>query len=355
MCYDSHAKLFVLFGGGNIQAERGDPGTWTYSPAENAWTRLKLEIEPPARANARLVYDPQARKAVLFGGDRLNELIADTWTFDVVAKKWEQRKPARSPTPRGGHAMLHLPKAKKVLLLGGYTYTSATGYVERLYRPLPLEAWTYDVAGDRWDMIRRFEPAASAPVPPDNFFFSAAAAADDSVVALGNGTWICRFDATKPDEAATAKFGVDPGSVVRRTGPHDPAWYKEGVPAADPAKSAAELKDLPANRWVIRPTPKLPRPNMDWGSAAFDPTNDLIVRFSGGHSAYSGTAPQVYDVKTDRYSIPFAPELPLEYAYGNDQVGGEWSFGGNPWMTGHTYKSTGFDANLKRFSAFRTC
>jgi hypothetical protein len=29
-------------------------------------------------------------------------------------------------------------------------------------------------------------------------------------------------------------------------------------------------------------------------------------------------------VKTDRYSLPFAPELPLEFVYSNDQVHGEW-------------------------------
>jgi hypothetical protein len=86
---------------------------------------------------------------------------------------------------------------------------------------------------------------------------------------------------------------------------------------------------------------------MDWGSAVFAPDLDLIMRFSGGHSAYSGTAPQVYDVPTDRYSIPFAPEYPIEYVYSNDQVHGEWSFKNNPWMTGHTYKSTGYDPHLK--------
>ena len=73
----------------------------------------------------------------------------------------------------------------------------------------------------------------------------------------------------------------------------------------------------------------------------------MILRYSGGHSAYCGTAPHVYDVKTDRYSIPFAPEIPLEYVGTNDQVGGEWSFQGNPWMTGHTYKSTGYDPWLR--------
>src|SRR5262249_28050209 len=108
-----------------------------------------------------------------------------------------------------------------------------------------------------------------------------------------------------------------------------------------------ELGELPANRWVVRPTPKRPGMNMDWGSAVFDTHGDRILRFSGGHSAYSGTLPFVYDVKTDRYSLPAVPEYPLEYVYSNDQVHGEWSFQGRPWMAPHTYKTTGFDPNLK--------
>jgi hypothetical protein len=119
------------------------------------------------------------------------------------------------------------------------------------------------------------------------------------------------------------------------------------VPEADPDKVAAELKALPANKWVRRPTPKLPRPNTDWGSAVYAADSDQIIRFSGGHSSYCGTAPHVYDIKTDRWSLPFAPEMPIDFCYGNDGLPGEWSFGGNPWMTGHTYKATGYDPNLK--------
>jgi hypothetical protein len=40
--------------------------------------------------------------------------------------------------------------------------------------------------------------------------------------------------------------------------------------------------------------------------------------------------------------------LSLEFIYSNDQVSGEWSFQGNPWMSCHTYKTTGYDPNLKR-------
>ncbi|HKI38617.1 MAG TPA: kelch repeat-containing protein [Gemmataceae bacterium] len=348
MCYDRHNKRFVLFGGGNVQAERGDPGTWTYTPATNAWEQLKLHHQPPQRANSRLVYDPVAKKVLLFGGDALDHLLADTWAFDVVTNKWEERRPKLSPSPRAGHALLWLPKAKKVLLLGGYGYTSATGYVESLYRRLPFEIWTYDTATDTWELLSRCASEKECPRGPVNGFLPAAVGDIDVALVVGDGrTWMCKVAADRTDPEGTAKYGVKPGTTERRTGPHDPAWYREGVPPADADKTAKELKDSPPNTWAERPTPKRPRPNMDWGSAVFAPESDQIVRFSGGHSAYSGTAPQVYDVKADRWSIPFAPEYPIEHAYSNDQVHGEWSFRGNPWMTGHTYKATGYDPNLK--------
>lgn len=346
LCYDRQHKQFVLFGGGNIQSPRGDPGTWTYNPASNEWKQLDLTVQPPQRANSQLVYDPVHQKVVLFGGDQLHQLIADTWTFDLATQKWTQVRPAHSPSPRAGHALAWLPTTKKILLLGGYTYTSAVGYVERLYQPLPLEAWTYDLAANEWQLVRRFE-AKSSPESPAATPLPVAVNDTDEVLAVSRGTWLTQIDASQIDVAGTKEYSVAPDATVRRTGPHDPAWYQQDVPNPDPNHVEQELKAVPVNRFVARPTPKLPRPNMDWGSAVIAPELDLIVRFSGGHSAYSGTAPQVYDIKTDRYSVPFAPEYPLEYVYSNDQVRGEWSFQGNPWMTGHSYKSTGYDPHLR--------
>ncbi|WP_254512404.1 Kelch repeat-containing protein [Anatilimnocola floriformis] len=342
LCYDRKHQQFVLFGGGNLQTDRGDPGTWIYSPEKNTWSQLELKKQPPQRANSQLVYDPIAQKVILFGGDQLHQLIADTWAFDLATREWQEVKTARAPSPRAGHALLWLPKAQKVLLLGGYTYTSDTGYVANMFKPLPFEAWTFDTTTGTWELLQRFA-AKEAPQPPNVGFLHAAADENDVVVATGNGTWRIEIEATKTDAAGTEKFAGKSTDVVRRTGPHDPAWFTQDVPAADPDVVKKDLAALPANEWVLRPTPKLPRPNMDWGSAVFLPEQDLIVRFSGGHSAYSGTAPIVYDIKTDRYSLPFAPELPLEFVYSNDQVDGEWSFQQNPWMSGHTYKTTGYD------------
>ncbi|WP_425617222.1 kelch repeat-containing protein [Anatilimnocola sp. NA78] len=342
LCYDREHKQFVLFGGGNVETSRGDPGTWVYSPAENKWEELKLQQQPPQRANSQLVYDPVAKKVVLFGGDQLSQLVADTWTFDLGQRQWEQLKPDRSPSPRAGHALVWLPKAKRVALIGGYEYTSNTGYVANMYQRLPVEIWTLDTSAGKWQLLQR-AAAKTGPAGPANGMWHAAVDEHDVVVTTGEGTWLCQLDASQVDAAGTNEFGVAAGSVQRRTGPYDPAWFTQDVPPPDPQQVTKELANLPANEWVQRPTPKLPRPNMDWGSAVFIPGQDKIVRFSGGHSAYSGTAPIIYDIPTDRYSLAFAPELPIEFVYSNDQVHGEWSFQGNPWMTGHTYKATGYE------------
>jgi hypothetical protein len=213
-----------------------------------------------------------------------------------------------------------------------------------LYQRLPGDAWSYDVADNRWDLLTG--PLPPRPDGPANFFWSAAVDADDNVLVLGQtAAWTCAVNTARI--GAGFRAGPIPSTVTRRTGAHDPKWYTEGVPPAKVGSTDKLVKTLSANEWRIMPTPKHPLMNMDWGSAVFAPELDLILRFSGGHSAYSGTAPQVYHVGTDRYSIPFAPEYPLEFVYSNDQVRGEWSFKKNPWMTGHTYKSTGYDPNLK--------
>jgi hypothetical protein len=342
MCYAAHIRKVLLFGGGNVQTERGDPGTWTFDPAAGAWEELKLDKQPPQRALSPMVYDAVNKKVVLFGGDQLNQLLSDTWTFD--GKRWEEKKPASAPAPRGGHALVWLPRAKKVLLLGGYGYESAVGYYPAVYRVRPLEAWTYDAAGDRWELIASWSKDCPVARPPHAL--RVAAGDDDVVAVVSDGTWLCKVDVATPKAAAAKDQAVKPGTVERRKDWCDPEWYRK-APPANAAKTAAELAALPANTWVMRTPPRRPGYNVDWGSAVYAPDLDRILRFSGGHCAYSGTAPQVYDVETDRWSIPFAPEMPLEFCSSNELVPGEWSFAGNPWMSGHTYKTTGYEPESK--------
>src|SRR5207237_1200621 len=137
---------------------------------------------------------------VLFGGDRLDQLTCDTWTFDVATNKWEEKTPARSPSPRGGHALLWLPEAKKVLLIGGYGYKSAEGYVEAPYRNLPADAWTYDTAANRWDVVALVD-AKGGPQTVSNVFVSAAVTDNDEVLLLDakRTAWLLKVDAARSD------------------------------------------------------------------------------------------------------------------------------------------------------------
>lgn len=254
-----------------------------------------LDAEPPPRALSPLTYDPKTKYFVLFGGDHFDYLTNDTWVFDPAKKKWMQRYPEKAPPPRANHTL----KANgdgTITLTGGYTYTSSTDYCGGQYRDIDDGEWTYDVAAN---------------------------------------TWKGKADGVKPTER------------TYRTGKFHPDYYLEG-PKPDAAATAAELKDLPANTWVSRKPPHLPRLNRDWGTAVLDVDRDLILRWSGGHSAHGGTDVLHYHIATNRWELTAPVEFPLGQLYNNTEYPDGFNFNMRPWITGHTYQSYGYDPVLKK-------
>jgi len=253
----------------------------------------RVDAEPPPRALSPVVYDPKTNLFVIFGGDHLDYLTNDTWVFDPGKKKWFQRHPKEAPPPRGNHQL----KASdgKISLSGGYTYTSSTDYVGGQYRDLNDGEWSYDVGADAW----------------------------------------------------TGGKGVDPDSRTYRTGRLHPDYYLQGA-APDPKEFARVLGELPANTWVRTKPPHLPALNRDWGTAVLDPDHDLILRFSGGHSAHGGTDVLQYHMKTNRWELCFPVEFPLGQLYSNTEYPEGVNFNRRPWVTGHTYQNYGYDPNFHR-------
>ncbi len=107
---------------------------------------VALSVQPPPRADSRMVYDVRNRKIVLFGGDALDRLLADTWIYDCASRTWEQRRPVLSPSPRAGSRMVYLPRSGKVLIIDGYGYKGSG------------EMWAYDTAENRWDLLAEPSP-----------------------------------------------------------------------------------------------------------------------------------------------------------------------------------------------------
>ena len=281
-----HNKIFVLFGGGNIQSERGDPGTWTYTPADNTWTQLKLDRQPPPAGQLPAGLRP--------GGEEGRPL---------------RRRPARPA------ALGHLDLRRGGTALGAATSRSAvrdrapampcSGCRGRrrsccwaaTSTPPRWVTWRVSIGRCPWKPGPTTRPRIVGTWSSSSSAGSVAAAAGrtsssaprsmrtDRVVVLSGGTWTVPVrcgQARRGGHGATRRRSRarPPGAAGRTTQP----GIGRACPAADPAKIAQELKDLPANRWVSQPVPKLPRPNMDWGSAVFAPELDLILRFSGGHS-----------------------------------------------------------------------
>lgn len=264
-----------------------------------------LDAEPPARAmdcgtarlsndqtgpmSSTLVYDSQSQLYVLFGGDHLDYLTNDTWVFDPGIPRWFQRHPPGAPQPRANHRLEAIGDGT-VRLSGGYTYTSNTDYVGGQYIDLNDGAWGYDIAENRWN--------GGELVPPD--------------------------------------------SRVYRTGPFHPEFYFQG-PRPDAAVFEEWLAKIPVNQWV--PTNPLYRPrlNRDWGTARIDPHRDMMLRWSGGHSAHGGTDVLHFHFATNRWELPFPVEFPLGQLYSNTSYPNGFNFNRRPWMTGHTYQNYDYD------------
>jgi hypothetical protein len=266
-----------------------------------------FDAEPPPRAmncgTARLpegaagssgktlVYDPINKLYVLFGGDHLDYLTNDTWVFDRSKRRWMQRHPNGAPPPRANHR-LEVVGDGTIRMTGGYTYSSNTDYVGGQYVDLDDGPWIYHVKENEWSTTQG-ELAAS-------------------------------------------------DSRVYRTGPFHPEFYCAG-PKPNAAKFEAWLERLPVNEWVPTHPPQRPRLNRDWGTARIDPSRDMILRWSGGHSAHGGSDVLHFHFSTNRWELPFPVEFPLGQLYSNTSYPNGFNFNLRPWMTGHTYQNYAYD------------
>jgi Galactose oxidase, central domain len=352
MAANNTGSKVLLFGGANIENSTGTPGTWIYEPATTVWRKVNGR-EPPARSYSSMSTDPERNEAVFFGGDQLDQLLSDTWTFNFETETWAKHAPPISPSARGGHRLLYLPATKATVLLGGFTSKTTTDYVDDPYQSIPFEIWRFDFATRTWTLIKHFARGAPEMTPSSvsaGFTF-AAAVGDDDVAVLhhragyvsqreGAKTWAIKLDVTNPDIAGTAVYGVTAGTVTKRGNRFDPAWFSNAG-APDAGEVAANLERIikaPDNAWVEIAAPNRPESNHDWGTAAFDSDHQQLLRWSGGHSAWCGTDVLQYSLAENRFSIGYKPEIPFEYNFTNDQVAGHWSPQGRPWMTPHTYK-----------------
>jgi hypothetical protein len=120
LAYDAARDRLVLHGGFTMpDGSGGDPvphgDTWEWDGRE--WNRA-AEGGPGVRDHTAMVYDPERRVVVLFGGGRPDRtLLGDTWTWD--GESWHEIE-APGPPARATHRLVWDEGRKSVLLFGGW-------------------------------------------------------------------------------------------------------------------------------------------------------------------------------------------------------------------------------------------
>ena len=145
--YDSIRHRLVLFGGqrNNVSLDE----TWEYDGVD--WVRLTPAISPAARIEHRCTFDRRRGRVVMFGGSvdgaGASPCFGDTWEWD--GSTWQQRMPPAGPGPRCGVALAYDSLRDRTVLHGGRSGLN-----------LLTDTWEWD--GTTWQL------QTGATPPPSN-------------------------------------------------------------------------------------------------------------------------------------------------------------------------------------------
>jgi hypothetical protein len=146
MVYDPVAKRVLVFGGSDGSFRQD---LWQWDGAAATWTDVTpAGAKPSPRQNAGLVWDSARNRAVLFGGGETDGANpkSDTWEWDGVT--WADRTGTPAPPARQGHGMAFHPAGRKVLMFGG---SNGSGYLG--------DTWVYDGSTGAWSPLTTAGPS----------------------------------------------------------------------------------------------------------------------------------------------------------------------------------------------------
>ncbi len=237
MVYVPELQRHLLFGGGtatsnNAEATALDNGLWWLDvnvlAATATWTPIMpTGTAPPARASACCGYDSVRRRLIVFGGEIVNDTLADTAEYDVAGNAWVPIAAVTPPTKRGSAVCTFDARANKFVLYGGVTTPSGTPQ---------SAAFEYAPATSTWKTITP-APSAGALTFAGSTYSARAGGmmlfgGRTSAIGTSQATWTMRLNATPRLSLPTA------------------LTFDEGVLAVLPATVSDADPDVPAWSWT---------------------------------------------------------------------------------------------------------
>ncbi len=155
MIYDPEGKQVVLFGGRGEGEIVGDlyNDVWTLDLKTHRWQETETSSGPTPRLSPGLVYDPAHHQMILFGGYSNQGRINDTWLFDLNSYEWEKVTPALNPPARSDMGMAYDRTNQIAILFGGFCIESQREKCD--------DTWVFDPDINSW--IEK-SPLSSPPV-----------------------------------------------------------------------------------------------------------------------------------------------------------------------------------------------
>lgn len=334
---------------------------------------------PPARRRSPLVSDPVNQVMVLFGGDHEDYLMNDTWVLDLTTLSWRRANPKLAPSPRAGHALVYLPGSGKIALWDGYRQRSKSKYRAFQAGMLPnRELWVYDVKNERWALLASWPTETSHEMLPtyvgfinDHSGFAPSALIADSadnlilctvgpklhskpgrtahwlmpddgrefqrVKDFYNATWIMPIDVTKVDKGGTRKLGHRANQRGERTG-----LFVASFCEVEDKAEVLSPDQLEPNTWTL--LPEVPRNccfgqrQRDWGTATWDPDQQQVLYWGGGHCVTGSSTVVHYSPASNR----------MVEGYDSDEDYSHWgsrngTLLGRAWVPTHSYNIYAYD------------
>jgi N-acetylneuraminic acid mutarotase len=144
MAYDSESDRIILFGGVSLQTGDLFNETRSYDFNTNTGTKMNPEVSPPARNYHAMAYHPTIDRVVIFGGDvdTFSETYGnDTWEYDYNTDTWEMIETSETPPDRVYSSMVYVSSLDRIIMFGG-TSVSMGGTIN--------DMWAYDHEKKTW-------------------------------------------------------------------------------------------------------------------------------------------------------------------------------------------------------------
>jgi hypothetical protein len=319
MAYDPVSGKIVMHGGYGTEYLNE---TWVYDVGANVWTEAKPWPAPSPRGGHAMVHIGQG-KLLMFGGE-FQPASGETWIYEVQANAWTKLNPASPPPGRAYHGMSYDQKYNKVVVFGG----AESG-------PANDETWTFDPAGVAW----KKETLSLSPAPRRNptmvwdptsgytTLFGGGTVAgnygDTWLFSPGVGKWQNASPVASPPARHIGAMAYSP---------------QAGGPLLFGGEGVNRLADTWAfnystNTWKEDKTPSAPTPRMGH-AMAHDPVSGTTVLFGGddgnrvgdtwvyGNAPPPGTDPKVMVTRPGNGAARVDPAAKVEVEFNVDMDAG---------------------------------